>query len=191
MSGDFIEICDDPGEVCSSCPVESAPALRSMDRIRSAAYNLLQGDTAPRPGCFPDAPNDRGCPLLAATPYSDPQEPVIPEGTLTSAAARCVPNIARMCRQACRSALPAMRLSVQAMGKDVDLVNEACTGLKDGKIGEILQLETEVGCSCCVSQICGCEPDEPTNPEIYMLNQQCDRHITPQCDINGTLCGSL
>jgi hypothetical protein len=78
-----------------------------------------------------------------------------------------------------------------ATGKDLDLVDEACAGLKYDKIGETLLLETEVGCSCCASQICGCEPDAPTSSEIYMLNQlQRDRNITPQCDINGTLCGA-
>ena len=51
-------------------------------------------------------------------------------------------------------------------------------------------LETEVGCSCCASQICECEPSRQTNEEIFLLNEmQRQRFITPQCDLNGTLCG--
>ncbi len=46
-------------------------------------------------------------------------------------------------------------------------------------------------CSCCASQLCGCPSDSPTNIEISALNQQQrDRGITPQCDVNGTLCGT-
>ena len=55
----------------------------------------------------------------------------------------------------------------------------------------ILELESEAGCSCCASQLCGCEPSAATNDAIFDLNQA-QRYfgITPQCDINGTLCGT-
>jgi hypothetical protein len=37
----------------------------------------------------------------------------------------------------------------------------------------------------------GCAPSAKTNKAISALNQQQrDRSIKPQCDINGTLCGS-
>ena len=53
-----------------------------------------------------------------------------------------------------------------------------------------LRLETTVGYSCSASQICGCAPKKKTSEAIFELNAiQRDRGITPQCDLNGTLCG--
>ena len=53
------------------------------------------------------------------------------------------------------------------------------------------RLEEEVGCSWCANQICGCEANAQTNAEIHQLNQeQLARGILPQCEQNGTLCGS-
>jgi hypothetical protein len=73
---------------------------------------------------------------------------------------------------------------------DFDLVQEACSGLGKSSVSEILKLETEVGFSCAASQICGCEPKKKTNEAIFNLNQsQRDLGISPQCDLNGTLCG--
>jgi hypothetical protein len=51
-------------------------------------------------------------------------------------------------------------------------------------------LEVEAGCSCCASQICGCDANPKTEQAIFDLNKrQRNRGITPQCDINDTLCG--
>ena len=73
---------------------------------------------------------------------------------------------------------------------DRGLVGEACTGLQGCDISEIVKLEAEVGCSCCASQICGCEADGKTEEAVFGLNKrQREKGITPQCDINGTLCG--
>ncbi|MCI0482602.1 MAG: hypothetical protein L0213_13565, partial [Candidatus Dadabacteria bacterium] len=67
---------------------------------------------------------------------------------------------------------------------------EACSGLQGCDISEIVKLETEVGCSCCASQICGCEASNKTDEVVFGLNKrQREVGITPQCDINGTLCG--
>jgi hypothetical protein len=76
---------------------------------------------------------------------------------------------------------------------DRDLVAEGCGDLpqcpKEGTEA-ILALESAVGCSCCASQLCGCEPNAQTNQEIGRLNDaQRARGIVPQCDVNGTLCG--
>ena len=74
---------------------------------------------------------------------------------------------------------------------DRDLVGTACTGLSGCDISEIVKAETAASCSCCASQLCGCKPDRETNKAIAALNQQQrDRGIKPQCDINGTLCGT-
>jgi hypothetical protein len=74
---------------------------------------------------------------------------------------------------------------------DRDLVGDACSGLSQCDISEIVKAETAAECSCCASQLCGCTPDGKTNATIAKLNQQQrNRGIEPQCDINGTLCGS-
>jgi len=175
---------DDPGSECVLG--EGAPG----DHVWSAAYNPLLGGTTPSPGCIPDAPGDTGCPLLSAVPGSDPPEPIIPEKPDNISCGKVCAEY-RQSRQAgvevgftCDATL------CTATGKDFDLVNDACSGLGKGPISEILLLETEVGCSCCASQICGCEPRPQTNAEILELNKrQRDRSITPQCNLNGTLCG--
>jgi hypothetical protein len=58
-------------------------------------------------------------------------------------------------------------------------------------VGQIALVESLANCSCCASQICGCDtPNDQTNQAVYRLNQeQRDQTIKPQCDINGTLCG--
>jgi hypothetical protein len=74
---------------------------------------------------------------------------------------------------------------------DRDLTGTACAGLSGCDISEIVKAETAASCSCCASQLCGCNPDAKTNNAIAALDQQQrDRGITPQCDINGTLCGT-
>ena len=74
---------------------------------------------------------------------------------------------------------------------DRDLVSTACSGLSGCDISEIVKAETAASCSCCASQLCGCDPSPKTNKAISALNQQQrDREISPQCDINGTLCGT-
>jgi hypothetical protein len=74
---------------------------------------------------------------------------------------------------------------------DRNLVGAACNGLSGCSLAAVIKAEEAAHCSCCASQLCGCEPNGPTNAAIADLNQQQrDRGITPQCDINGTLCGS-
>ena len=77
---------------------------------------------------------------------------------------------------------------------DRDPVAKACGDLPQcPKAGTsaILELEAAAGCSCCASQLCGCSPNADTNAAIYTLNAaQRNAGETPQCDINGTLCGT-
>ena len=74
--------------------------------------------------------------------------------------------------------------------RDVDLVTEACFGIETCELSETLRAERAAGCSCCASQLCGCDPSAPTNQEVRILDaQQRDLGEVPQCDINGTLCG--
>jgi len=158
------------------------------DMVWSAAYNPNISGTTPTPpagGCIPDAPESLGgCPLITAGEIPNPP-----------------PNID--CNQVCQE----YEESKDSIGiekgytcdatlctsqcNDKDLVEIACNGLNNGPIEEIIKLEEEVGCSCCASQICGCVANEQTQKAIFDLNnQQRARGITPQCDINGTLCGA-
>ncbi len=78
---------------------------------------------------------------------------------------------------------------------DLVLTGQACSGLSactsSPGITAIIELEASVGCSCCASQVCGCTGQNAQTAEaIYDLNAaQCARGITPQCCVNGTLCG--
>ena len=82
------------------------------------------------------------------------------------------------------------------LGK-ANLLRNACGGLaQQSGLRAILALEQIDQCSCCASQVCGCatggiDIDAATQAEIARLNAQQEQlEITPQCQINGTLCGA-
>ena len=160
--------------------------------VWSAAFNPLAAKgTFPSPSCFPDAPGDAGCPLLSALPGVSPPQPIIPSAPADVSCGKVCAEYRQSRQKGVEAGFTCDATLCTATGKDFNLVQDACSGLQDGRISGILKLETEVGCSCCASQICGCKPDKPTNAEIFILNQrQRDRGIVPQCDQNGTLCGA-
>ncbi len=153
--------------------------------VWSAAYAPGGTFPPPPPSCFPDAPGPSGCPLLSPKPPDIPAPPS---------------NVS--CKKVCDEYKKSKQGGVEvgftcdatlctATKADPDLVQEACSGLGDSPISEILKLEIEVGFSCAASQICGCEPEKKTNEAIFSLNErQRVRGISPQCDLNGTLCGT-
>ena len=165
------------------------------DLVWSAAYNpdgcaTSGSSTIPIPpegGCIPDAPEEAGgCPLLTEGNIPDPPDNIDCD-TVCEEYSSCVDATsgveigftcdAVLCTSTCQ---------------DNNLVGDACNGLQSSSCStsEIIKLEEEVGCSCCASQICGCEANSETEQEIFTLNeQQRDLGITPQCDINDTLCG--
>ena len=153
--------------------------------VWSAAFAPLEGGTIfpTTPTCFPDVPG--GCPLLSPNP---PQIPPPPSNV----------SCAKVCAEYKRSNQKGVEIGFTcdatlctATPADFDLVQEACSGLENSSVSEILKLETEVGFSCAASQICGCQPDKKTNASIFDLNErQRARSISPQCDLNGTLCGA-
>jgi len=137
------------------------------------------------PTCLPDAPGGVGCPLYV------PGTTVLP------------PNSGVDCTKVCdeyNSCRPKPGLEVgytcdatlcTDQCNDRDLVGKACSGLSKCDISEIVKAETTASCSCCASQLCGCASNGKTDTAIAGLNQdQRNRGIIPQCDINGTLCGS-
>ena len=175
---------DGPYQVGQTVPPDQC--VLGDNLVWSAAYAPNGGSIFPTPpSCVPDAPGATGCPLLA------PDPPVIP----------AVPsNIS--CKDVCSEYKKSNDGGVEigytcdatlctASPEDADLVDEACSGLGKHDISEIIRLETAVGYSCSASQICGCEPKKKTNQKIFELNaRQRLRGITPQCDLNGTLCGA-
>jgi len=81
--------------------------------------------------------------------------------------------------------------------RKTNLLQSACGGLAElSGLRAILALEQIDQCSCCASQVCGCDDagsdiDADTQAEIAKLNAQQEQlEITPQCQINGTLCGA-
>jgi hypothetical protein len=184
----------DAGIVECSCPVFDGPYQVGQsevscdlgdDLVWSAAY-AADGPTFPTPPrCVPDAPGTVGCPLY------DPGTTVLPPGTdctAICAAYACSPDGPIQPGYTCDATLCTDECN------DRDLVGDACGDLPQcSKVGlaAILALEAEAGCSCCASQLCGCEPNVATQAAIAALNQaQRQRGITPQCDVNGTLCGA-
>jgi hypothetical protein len=208
---DFIEICENskgnkncisrPISECA-CPTFTGPfqvgqdkakcvlsKRQPPDKVWSAAYNPAQANTAPSPGCIPDAPGEGGCPLLAKVPGSDPPEPNIPAKPPSGVCDAVCQEYAGSAQNGVELGFTCDATLCTANG-DPDLVESACSGLQNGSTSAILLLETKVGCSCCASQICECEPNSETDSQIRLLNEmQRQRFITPQCDLNGTLCG--
>lgn len=185
---------DEEGIVDCLCPTFDGPFQVGLndqtcnlgtDLVWSAAFNPNQeGTTFPTsPDCIPDAPvGAGGCPLLTR------DIPPPPAGV--------------DCKEVCQEYLDCQNGKGIELGftcdatlctstcNDRGLVSQACSGLESCNVSEIIKLEDEVGCSCCASQICGCTANVNTNNEIFKLNEkQRERGITPQCDINGTLCG--
>ena len=189
------------GIVQCSCPVYNGPyqvgedyqeCTLGDDLVWSAAYNPNGTGTTPvTTGCFPDAPGALGCPLLPrqTNPY--------------------VPPAGISCTKVCQEYATCSSKGIQAgytcdstlctaQCDDRDLSSQACAGLTtDGRIAsacdisEIAKTEEAAQCSCCASQLCHCNANTPTQQAIYDLNAlQRDRGITPQCDQNGTLCGT-
>lgn len=184
---------DEEGIVECSCPVFDGPYQVGQsdvscdpgdDLVWSAAY-AENGPPFPQPpSCIPDAPGTLGCPL-----YSD--STVLPPGTDCQAiceAYACAPNGVTEPGYTCDATL------CTGQCNDRDLVAEACGDLPQCPAegtAAIIALEAKVGCSCCASQLCGCTANAATSAAIgALVDAQRARGITPQCDVNGTLCGS-
>lgn len=213
-TNDTIEICDVWGEseVCSqvpvnecTCPTVTGPYQVGQsdaecdisgsplpENVWSAAYNPALGKIS-QFSCVPDAPGENGCTLLPPIPKSDPLEPYLPGKPKNISCGKVCAEYRNNKQDGIQVGFTCdATLCTTSSIKDVDLVVDACSGLEDGKISETLRLEVEVGCSCCASQICGCEPSPKTNAKILQLNEaQRLREHAPQCDINGSLCGGL
>jgi hypothetical protein len=188
----------EPGIVDCACPLFHGPfqignfgatcRLPSDRRAWSAAYNPNEsGKTFPDPpGCIPDAPGIYGCPLLEAdATLPDPNLPRDLCDEVCKEYAGCVGESGAEVGFTCDATL------CTASCSDRDLVDVACNGLSACDVSAIIEVEAAVGCSCCASQICGCDPNDVTDAEIARLNERQERRaIDTQCQQNGTLCGS-
>jgi len=186
----------DDGIVNCLCPTYDGPYQIGLndqscnlggDLVWSAAYNPNATGTFPTPptgGCIPDAPESLGgCPILTKGDIPAPP-PNIDCNKVCQEYEDCQDSSGIGIGFTCDATLCTSRCN------DRDLVGIACSGLQDCAVKEIIKLEEEVGCSCCASQICGCEANSETEQAIFDLNKiQRNRGITPQCDINDTLCG--
>lgn len=193
----FGPVTTDPSDhsatIHCDCPIFDGPyqigksglSCDDTPQAWSASYN--PNEVPPNPcnrvtGCVPDAPADScGCPLYQSGTALPPNSGV---------------DCSLVCQEyaSCKATTDVERGftcdATLCTSKDHDLVFEACLGLEQCELSEIFKAESAAQCSCCASQLCGCTPNAPTNTEIYSLNsrERADGD-TPQCDINGTLCG--
>jgi len=184
---------DEAGIVECSCPVypgdyqvgqSEVSCDLGGDLVWSAAYGAQAPPIPQPPTCVPDAPGTIGCPLYDTSM-------TVPPGTDCGAiceAYACAPDGDVEPGYTCDATLCTSQCN------DRDLVSEACADLPQcppAGTAAIIALESAVGCSCCASQLCGCSPNDATSERIAELNAaQRARGITPQCDVNGTLCGT-
>jgi hypothetical protein len=140
----------------------------------------------PSPGtCLPDAPGAIGCPLYV------PGSTTLPPGSGVDCARVCEEYASCQQTGAVQTGFTCDATLCTDECSDRNLVGTACAELSKCDLSEIIKAETAAECSCCASQLCGCDPNKNTNPAIATLVQeQRALGITPQCDVNGTLCGT-
>lgn len=164
----------------------------------------------PATGCLPDMAGAKGCALYSPTAHypvsrgsplckqvCESYKTSIRQGTSTSSSKGV--QVAYSCDAALCTTLGIGQKTRPPPNplKKAGLLKDACGNLaQQSGLEAILALELADGCSCCASQVCGCanagaDIDAETQAEITKLNaQQQQLKITPQCQINGTLCGA-
>lgn len=191
---------------CPSFQHTSSNNNKPHDRgnnVWSAAYNPAGGPIilSDLP-CIPDSPGESGCPLFdPGTDYKfDPNRALCQSvcGYYGSSNENNPndPNI--QLGYSCDATLcTTLGIGQGDNGPDPqterELLSEACNGIRDiSGLPEITLVEALAECSCCASQVCGCDNiNDPTNEAIVNLNaEQISAGITPQCVINQTLCGA-
>ncbi len=162
------------------------PATPTAAPTPSAATSAGEPGAVPSPGtCLPDAPGGMGCPLYV------PRSTTLPPGSGVDCARVCDEYSSCLQTGGVQTGFTCDATLCTDECNDRDLLGTACSELAQCDISEIVKAETAAQCSCCASQLCGCSPNAKTDTAIAALNQQQrDRGIKPQCDINGTLCGS-
>lgn len=195
--GEGTDNSDGTTTITCQCPTYDGPFQLGMNNMEcdaspgvdSAAYNLISMSTPTGPtcaslgSCIPDAPEENcGCGLY------DPGVTTLPADSGV--------DCTLVCQQydTCLSGSIELGYTCDATlctTENTALDVDACNGLQNCDLSEVFKAESAAECSCCASQLCGCTANAATNTKIYNLNAA-QRAIgdTPQCDINGTLCGT-
>jgi hypothetical protein len=172
-----------PGATPTATPAVSVSAYKMMSADTRVA--AVPGAVPSPPACLPDAPGALGCPLYV------PGVTMLPADSGVDCAKVCDEYHSCLQPKGAQAGFTCDATLCTDECNDRDLVSVACGGLAGCDISEIVKAEIAADCSCCASQLCGCDPSVESNKAISTLNQQQrDRGITPQCDVNGTLCGS-
>lgn len=163
----------------SATPTPAATFLAPPKVVQAAA-------AVPSPGaCLPDAPGGFGCPLYVPGTTVLPPDSGVDCSVVCSEYNTCQQKGGVETGYTCDATLCTDQCN------DRDLLGTACSNLAKCDVSEIIKAETAAECSCCASQLCNCDPNAQTDSVITALNQQQrDRGIVPQCDVNGTLCGT-
>lgn len=173
--------------------------------VWSAAYNTGGGSpTPPATPCIPDSGGSNGCPLY--DPSKDYSQIISPDSALCKNVCKSYGQSTQnkgngQSAYTCDSTLCTTVGIGQSNNPNYNpssktqtsLIGAACNGLSNSSgLQPIMLVESLAGCSCCASQVCGCDTaTTATNQEIYELNQkQTEDGILTQCQINGTLCGT-
>ena len=166
-------------------PSPTAEATPSAGEHAEADPLPLPAAVPSPPACLPDAPGAVGCPLYV------PGVTMLPPGSDVDCKKVCDEYDSCKGTAGAQAGYTCDATLCTDSCTDRNLLAPACSGLSGCNISEIVKAETEATCSCCASQLCGCSASEKTNVAIFNLNaQQRDLGIKPQCDINGTLCGT-
>ena len=166
--------------------VAATPAATPQDEAGTAVkLTLPSNGTAPNPPqCVPDAPGGVGCPLYVSG------QTTIPPGSGVDCNKVC-DEYSACAAKGVQTGLTCDATLCTDQCNDMNLVGKACAGLGKCDVSEIIKVETAAGCSCCASQLCGCAASAKTNIAIgKLVQEQRNAGVKPQCDINGTLCGT-
>jgi hypothetical protein len=185
--------CAPPGDAPPRSTVTRSTSATSPETTTpSVEMPALEASAPPIPaavpstgGCVPDAPGGYGCPLYKAGTTVLPPMSGVDCQKVCAEYGTCLQPGSAQAGYTCDATLCTDTCS------DRNLVGTACAALPKCDISEIVKAEGAAQCSCCASQLCNCSPDAETNRAIFSLNKrQRDLGITPQCDVNGTLCGT-
>jgi|MEHZ01.6.fsa_nt_MEHZ011615193.1_3 hypothetical protein len=199
-SGCMTSACytNDEGEFTCRCPTFDGPFQVGQEGVPcniepitySAAYNPDAGGGLPTPPpgieCFPDAGANAGnpiaCPLYSSATVLPPDSGV-DCSTVCEQYNQCTNPSGVEVGYTCDASI--------CTTEDKDIYIPACNGLQNCDLSEVMKAEFAAGCSCCASQLCGCDANEATNNEIWRLNEAQLLNGDPtQCLENGTLCGT-
>jgi len=193
-SGPTMTNSDGTVSINCDCPNYDGPFQIGKDgqkcddspRAWSAAFN--PSVTLPDPcdmvagGCVVDAQGQCGCPLYSSSV-------VLPPGSGVDCDVVCAEY------NGCQKTETQIQLgytcdATLCTSGDQVLIADACNGLQNCELGEVFKAERAADCSCCASQLCHCDANTATENKIFELDAaQRASGGTPQCDINGTLCG--